>query len=381
MMKKRLPKREFFTWKDYRDAKLIVPGGISILNGGRDIGKTTGTFLEWLELASSQEMIMYIRNTEKELKSYAKTFNAQFAGRYYMSSTSIFRLEKVALYKKDKVTKEEVFERFEYKREEIIGYCATLNGTDGWRSANFNTVKYIFSDEYNQIGNSLNFEKFITLWTSILRTKQDVYTVLIGNRDDAAAEILVELGVEILIPEDYVGDWIVPLLPDDKNFKDKCFFIDIDDSRFTNSDVPTVWKALGRTSEKMGKYFDRGYKTYENVDCRRLRPETMEKVKWEWSYTTAFHPKIIVGTLSDVVVVHIDHFEEYKTRLNFSDSFSTYTNKNFDNINHNYSYCFFMITNAAKNDSIVYTSILAKEEITKLMMVFAENVDENIIKL
>lgn len=378
---KKLPKRQFFTWKEYRDINLIVPGGISIINGGRDIGKTTGTFLEWLELASQDEMIMYIRNTEKELKAYAKSFNAQYNGRFYMTSTTIFKLEKVPLYRKDKITKEEIFERYEYKRDMVIGYCATLNGTDGWRSANFNNVKYIFSDEYNQIGNSLNFEKFITLWTSILRTKQNVYTVLIGNRDDAAADILVELGVEIVIPENYEGDWIVPLLPDDENFSNKCFFIDLDDSRFNNNQVPTVWKALGRTSEKLGKYFDRGYKTYENIDCRRLKPETMKKVKWDWSYTTAFHPKIIVGTLGDIVVVHIDKFEEYSTRLKFSDSFSTYTNKNFDNITHNYSYCFFMITNAAQDDSIIYTSILAKEEITKLMMEFADNIDENVIKM
>lgn len=380
-MKFNFPKRQYFSWEEYRDANLIVPGGITIINGGRDIGKTTGCFLAWLELASSEEMIMFIRNTEKELKAYAKSFNANFAGKYYMSSTSIFKLEKIALYKKDKVTKEEIFERYEFRRESIIGYCATLNGTDGWRSANFNNVKYIYADEYNQIGNTLNFEKFITLWTSILRTKQNVYTVLIGNRDDASAEILVELGVEVIIPKDYIGDWIVPLLPDDETFKDKCFFIDLDDSRFTNNEVPTVWKSLGRTSEKMGKYFDRGYKSYENIDCRRLKKETMDKVKWEWSYVDAFNPKIVVGTLQDIVVVHIDNFDEYKTRLNFSDTFSTYTNKNFDNINHNYGYCFFMITNAAKSDNILYTSILAKEQVTKLMLIFAENVDENIIKM
>jgi len=30
--------------------------------------------------------------------------------------------------------------------------------------------------------------------------------LLIGNRDDASSEIIVELGIDILVPEDYQGD-------------------------------------------------------------------------------------------------------------------------------------------------------------------------------
>lgn len=378
---KNLKSRDFFTWEEYRDLGLIVEGGFTIINGGRDIGKTTGCFIEWIRKATSSQMIFFIRNTEKEIKAFAKSFNAQYSTEFYMTDTMIYKLERVELYKKDKITKEEIFDKYEYRKSEVIGHCGGLNGTDGWRSANFNNVKYIYIDEYNQIGNTLNFEKFMTLWTSILRTKQDVYTVMIGNRDDAAAEIIVELGLEIIIPDGFVGDWVVPLLPDNEKFKDKCFFIDLDDNRFNNSRVSTIWKELGRTSEKMGKYYDRGYKSYENIDCRRIKKETMNKVNWDWCYQSGLNPKIIVGTLEHLVIAHIDTFDEYKTRLKFSDVLNTYTNDDYDNITHNYSYIFFMIANAAKDGNIIYTSIQAKEEINKLMLIFADYVDEKTFKL
>lgn len=378
-MKVNLPKRQFFDWKEYEKVGLICAGGITIINGGRNIGKTTGTFVRWLEKASPDNMIMYIRNTDKELKAYAKSFNAQFSGKWYMSGNSIFSLQKIDLYKKDKETGEQVYDKSEYRRDQVIGYVASLNGTDGWRSANFDKVKYIFSDEYNQIGNSLKFDKFMTLWTSILRTKKDVYTVIIGNRDDAAAEMIVELGIEIIIPENYHGDWIVQLLPDSKEFKDKCWFIDLDDNRFTNNEIATVWKELGKQSEKMGKYYDRGYKSYENIDCRRLKKSTMEKVKWDWEYKQALGNKLVIGTIKDIVIVHIDLFDEYKARLKFSDTYSTFADNGYDNIAKNYQYCFFSIVNASKSDKIIFTSIDAKEQITKLMGEFALIIDKETI--
>ena len=244
--------RDFFTWEEYRDAGLIVPGGISIINGGRDIGKTTGGVVAFFRLANTEEMAFYVRNTLKEIEAYRKSFNAQFGTEFYMTNTEIWTVERVELLNK-KTGKIEI----DYRKKDVIGFVASLNGTDGWRSANFNKIKYIIGDEYNQIGNSLNFEKFMTLWTSVLRTKNNVYTVLIGNRDDASSEIIVELGIDILVPEDYQGDWVVPLLPNDPDFKDKCYFIDLDDSRFNNNQVKTVWKALGRMSNKMCKYYDR----------------------------------------------------------------------------------------------------------------------------
>ena len=349
--------RDFFTWEEYRDANLIVPGGISIINGGRDIGKTTGAFIAWLRLANTEEMLFYVRNTLKEIEAYRKSFNAQYGTEFYMTNTEIWTVERVELLNK-KTGKIEI----DYRKKDVIGFVASLNGTDGWRSANFNKIKYIFSDEYNQIGNSLNFEKFMTLWTSVLRTKNNVYTLLIGNRDDASSEIIVELGIDILVPEDYQGDWVVPLLPNDPDFKDKCYFIDLDDSRFNNNQVKTVWKALGRTSSKMGKYYDRGYKSYDNIDCRHLPKETMAHVNWDWSYKSGGY-RMIAGKLQDLIVIHLDTNNEYKAPTQYGETLQSYIDKSLTDIEGGgYHHIFWYIVNAASEHNIVYTSIAAKEE-------------------
>lgn len=354
--------RDFFTWEEYRDAGLIVPGGISIINGGRDIGKTTGGVVAFFRLANTEEMVFYVRNTLKEVEAYRKSFNAQFGTEFYMTATEVWTVERVELLNK-KTGKIEI----DYRKKDVIGFVASLNGTDGWRSANFNKIKYIIGDEYNQIGNSLNFEKFMTLWTSVLRTKTNVYTVLIGNRDDASSEIIVELGIDILVPEDYQGDWVVPLLPNDPDFKDKCYFIDLDDSRFNNNQVKTVWKALGRVSDKMGKYYDRGYKSYDNIDCRHLSKETMANVKWDWSYKSGNY-RMIAGKLQDLTIIHLDANDEYKADIKYGELLQSYINKSLTAIDDGgFQHIFWYVVNAASEHNVIYTSIAAKEEMNTLL--------------
>lgn len=367
--------RDYFDWTEYKDCNLIVPGGISIINGGRDIGKTTGCFIRWLELATPNEMIFFIRNTLKEIEAYRKSFNAQFGTQWYMTNTEIWTVEKVELLNK-KTNKIEI----DYRKKDVIGFIATLNGTDGWRSANFEKIKYIYSDEYNQIGNSLNFEKFMTLWTSVLRTKQEVYTVLIGNRDDASAEIIVELGIEIIVPENFEGDWIRPLLPEDEDFQNKCWFIDLDDRRFNNNNVKTIWKALGRKSEVMGKYYDRGYKSYDNIDCRHLPKETLNKVKWDWSYRFGEY-KMLFGHLEDLAIVHMDVHGDYEANVKYGTLLNSYLNDKTTAIQDGYQHIFWSVVREAKSNNILYTSIAIKEELNTMLMMLAREIKEETFKL
>lgn len=368
--------RDYFTWEEYRDANLICPGGITIINGGRDIGKTTGSLISWLELSTPEQMIFFIRNTLKEIEAYRKSFNAQYGTRWYMTVNEIWTVEKIELLNK-KTGKIEI----DYRKKDVIGFIASLNGTDGWRSANFNKIKYIYADEYNQIGNSLNFEKFMTLWTSVLRTKNDVYTLLIGNRDDASSEIIVELGIDIIVPEDYTTDWIVPLIPDDPDFADKCWFIDLDDSRFNNNQVKTVWKSLGRVSNKMGKYYDRGYKSYDNIDCRHLPKTTMQHVIWDWSYKSGNY-RMIAGKLQDLIVVHLDANNEYEASIKYGQTLESYINKGLSDIEEGgYQHIFWYVVNAAREDNVLYTSIAAKEEMSIFLRNIADIIKEDTFTL
>lgn len=362
--------RDFFNWEEYEKHGLIVPGGFSIIVGGRNIGKTTGVFIEWLKRCDENNMIMYIRNTLKEIESYRKSFNAKYSNEFLMTQTEIWKLERIELINK-KTKQVEV----EYRKQYVIGFVASLNGTDGWRSADFSKIKYIFSDEFNQIGNSLNTEKFITLWTSVLRTKKDVYTVLIGNRDDASSDIIVELGINPLVPENYKGDWVIPLLPHDEEFKDKTFFIDIDDSRFLNNNEHTIWKAIGRTTDVMGDYYDRGYKSYDNIDCKKLPDEILDRVQWDFSYD--YNHKLIVGQLDDILIVHWDRDEKYEARLKFATIPQCAKKRGLTPIENNMEYVFKKLTNAMKEEKILYTSILAKEDINTFVDDLSYELDDD----
>lgn len=376
---------QYFNWKTYLEHNLIVPGGLSIIVGDRNIGKTTGCFIDWIQRATTDEMIFYIRNTEKELKQYAKSFNSQYSNKYYMTASEIWTLERIDLYKKVKNEDgevEEVFDKTEYRKKDVVGFCGALSGGDGWRSANFEKIKYIFSDEFNQIGNSLDFQKFITLWTSILRTKSEVFTVLMGNRDDASSDIIVELGIDILVPDNYKGDWVVPLLPESKEFKDKCFFIDLDDKRFTNNKKATIWKEIASTSITLQNYHNRGYKSYDNIDCKRLKNETMNKVDWLFSYDESNRDTIMIGKLQDLIVIHyLRPEEDFQAKRKYSDSLNTYTNKKYSKLLDDFDYFFYTIVNAAREHNIVYTSIAVKEDINSLLSDLAVMEDKKFFKL
>ena len=365
--------REFFNWTEYKDAGLIVAGGLSIIVAGRNIGKTTGILIDILmNHADAENMVFFGRNTLKEIEAYAKSFNAQYAGKMQMSHTAIYRLEKEIL-----VNKKTGEETIKYKRAATIGYVGALSGTDGWRSANFDKVKFVIFDEYNQIGNSLDTQKFITLWTSILRTRKDVFTIIIGNRDDASAELNIELSIDVNIPPEHVGDWVYQI-SDDDDFKDKMFYVDCDDNRFTNYQHKTAWKVLGNITQVMGDYYNRGYKSYANVDCYKLKPDQMKQVKWEWAYHYD-EWQIVKGNLNGLVIIHLDINKQINTSINYGDIDLIHKSKHL--VKPNIALMYDELTTAMQNENILYTSIAAKEDINIILDNLINQIDDKIFKI
>lgn len=349
--------REYFNWKEYRDAGLIVAGGLSILIGDRNMGKTIGTLIDiLLNDANSENQVFFGRNTFKELERAIKSFNTKYSNHLYFTQTQIWRMTPEVWINK-KTGEEET----RWKKSECLGFVGALNGVDGWRSANFDKVKYVIFDEYNQIGNSLNGEKFITLWTSIVRSRPDVYTIIIGNRDDATCDLNIELSIDVDVPENFKGDWIQPISNNPK-FKDKMFYIDIDGSRFTNSQIETAWKEIGNMMTATGKYFKRGYKVYDNLDCYKLKPEQMAKVEWVWAfyYNETADRKLLFGRIGDIAVVHYDHHDEWQAPIRYAVGFKYHSKHNF--IRPDWSLIYINFSDAMRNEKIVYTSVLAKEE-------------------
>lgn len=354
--------QRFFNFLEYVKAGLIVAGGLTILNGGRDLGKTTGTFYNWLlNFGDSNHQVFFTRNSDKEIKAFAKTFNAQFGNEFRFVGETIWKM-KPEIWVNKKTKEEET----RYVKDQCVGFAGALGGIDGWRSANFENVKFVFVDEYNQIGNSLNAEKFLTLWTSILRTKSNVFTVIIGNRDDVAADLLIELGVRINIDNELKGDYVIPLLPNDPYFKDKCWFIDLDDNRFENNAVPTVWKAIGRKTSIMGNYYDRGYKSYENLDCIKLDQEQLTLVDWIDDVMISFggvnqhQLRFLLGDLNGVLIVHyVDQESEYETNVKWGDLISY--KKHLGRTLIRPSYFYKKINHHIGDSSILYTSLTIKQ--------------------
>ena len=119
-------RQEYFNVEEYRKCGLQKEGGITIFNGGRNIGKTTGILIHDLKLCNDKEQLFYIRNTEKELKHYKATFNKDYGTQFIMTDTTIYRAVR-----KDWVEKKTGETKTTYVKGDVVGYCGALSGTDG----------------------------------------------------------------------------------------------------------------------------------------------------------------------------------------------------------------------------------------------------------
>lgn len=361
--------RKYFSIVEYIESGLVVKGGISIFVGGRDIGKTTGSFILWLDkYASETNKVLYIRQSVKELDTYRAIFNAKYKNKYRMTPHAIFKLEPEVYV--NKKTKEE---KTIYKDSECVGYVASLSGTDGTRSVDISGIGLVFIDEFNQIGNHIDTQSFITVLTTFLRTNQDAYIVFIGNRDEAASPILIDWRISYLRPEGYPEkDYIYPFGKGE--YENKCFFIDLWDNRFTNYHQKTIWKFLGSKSEKTAAYFNQGYKSMANLDCINIEDELHKFIRWQFIIHTK-NEVIGIGKLNELTVVHINPDEGDKSRvINYNTIDCMGRVKGSILIDDDPAPVFEVLKSAMANDNAIYTSLNVKEMITNLYKLLAKRV-------
>lgn len=360
--------KPFFKLTDYIEAGLVIKGGITIINGGRNLGKTTGSFIDYLSIANENNKVLYIRQSVKELDTYRANFNAKYHTKYRMTPHVIWKLEP-EIYVNKKTGEEKTI----YKEVECIGYVTALSGTDGTRSVDVSGIGLVFIDEYNQIGNHIDTQAFITVLTTFLRTNKDAYIVFIGNRDEAASPILIDWRINYLRPDNYPEiDYVYPFGKGE--YENKCFFIDLWDNRFTNYHNETIWKFLGGKSEKTRQYFNQGYKSMENLDCINIEDNLRDFITWKYIINTK-NEKIGIGQLDNLVVVHINPDEGDKTNaVNVSTIDAMGKVKNSKLIDDDPHSIYEILQRAIVNDNIIYTSINVKNMIMNLYKLLARRV-------
>lgn len=170
----------------------------------RRIGKSTSTLKlmedNW-EQSNYQNKCLYIRNTQEELKTFARTFNVKFANRYLMQATHIYKIFV------DPVTEKEI-----KSKRIIVGMVGSLSAFAKLKSVmentNFNLVIY---DEFNGIDGAQaleaqNFHRMLPknqyfslleLISSIEGDSKNLLVILIGNKVNSQNDILLCWGIEI----------------------------------------------------------------------------------------------------------------------------------------------------------------------------------------
>lgn len=353
---------DYFEIEEYILGGLVQPSGLTIILGDRNIGKSTSILKYVLkDIDKDNKTFFYGRTTFKELESYLVSFNNQFGPLYKMTTKAIYKMKP-----KTEINKKTKEEKTIYVKDRVVGFCGALNGADGWRSANFDSVNWVIIEEFNQIRNHTDPSKFLTLWTSILRGRDNVKTILIGNRDDANAPILVDLGVNINLDTEFVGDYVIDILPNNEDFKNRCYLIDVDGGRFLSTYKPKIWSALGQQSREIGDYFNRGYKSYDAIDCVRITKEMKDVIDWKFKvWLRAGRYPFVVGVFEKWTIALYDYYDEFKDVPVYVDD--GYAELVDGSITDALDYVFYVLKNALMSKTIIFDNVEVKERLNVLL--------------
>lgn len=185
-----------------------------IVVAARRIGKTTSIWdlaIEMWESSNYTKLMLYIRNSEEELKAFARSFNIDYKGRFLISGTHIYR-----------VYYDESGKEIQHKRT-IVGLVGAISTFSKLKSAIRDTnFHLVFYDEFNgmdtlagteqmQFFNKLDGDLYY-YWTELLITIEgkspDLLAIITGNKVNAQNDILLTLGVEIEYENNAEDIWI-----------------------------------------------------------------------------------------------------------------------------------------------------------------------------
>lgn len=183
-----------------------------IVVAARRIGKTTSIWdlaIEMWEKSNFTKLMLYVRNSEEELKAFKKSFNEDYKGRYLASGTHIYH---TICDNEGKIIK-----------KTVVGLLGAISTFSKLKSAIRNTnFHLVFYDEFNgmdtlskseqvQFFNKLEGDLYY-YWTELLITiegkSNDLLAIITGNKVNAQNDILLKLGVELTYDNNPEDIWI-----------------------------------------------------------------------------------------------------------------------------------------------------------------------------
>lgn len=171
----------------------------------RRIGKSTSSLnlIERMwEHFNYTRKLLYIRNTEEELKTFRNSFNVKFAGRFRIVNNHIYKITV------DENGKENIHSR------KIIGICGAVSTYEKIKSLIDGTDFYlVLWDEFNGYDDNKDFQTHIDrtqyfylleLIASVEGPSEDMLVLLLGNKVNSQNDILLNWNITIPYePNDY----------------------------------------------------------------------------------------------------------------------------------------------------------------------------------
>lgn len=158
----------------------------------------------WEEFNYTRKLL-YIRNTEEELKTFRNSFNVKFAGRFKIVGNHIYKVDV------DEFGKENMNNRI------IIGICGAVSTYEKIKSLIDGTNFYlVLWDEFNGYDDNKDFQTHIDrtqyfylleLIASVEGPSEDMLVLLLGNKVNSQNDILLNWNITIPIESNDYDIW------------------------------------------------------------------------------------------------------------------------------------------------------------------------------
>lgn len=240
---------------------------ILCLNGGRNTGKTTGTFT-WLfegkePRVNSANKILILRNSGEQIKVAKQDFNSRMFGKYQVWGGLIYKTTPTIKSNGDTM----------YSRGEHIGYIGSLSQFTNMKSVEAKDIRYVLFDEYAEHNLMSVYDKFITMLKTFERFNR-IFVIMIGNRETLNNEWMLKWGV---LPElhNFKEDRFV-------RFSKRGYFLELGSEQFADlENEKTLSNELAMFDSKSNAYLNADmYKQDVTLKVKSFKSFNLKEVKF-----------------------------------------------------------------------------------------------------